>query len=121
MTFVEGPPVAEMGLMFWHTEENTYYVFEIDNQNDFAVFYYDSSEWTTIYEWTESDTIVPGGMNRLAVVAEGDHLLFYINDQNVAEVFNAAATTGNAGLIVGLDEADQTGIWEFYNFELRAP
>jgi hypothetical protein len=121
MTFVEGPPVAEMGLMFWHTEDNTYYVFEIDNQDDFAVFYYDSSEWTTIYEWTESDAIIPGGMNRLAVVAEGDHLLFYINDQHVAEVFNAAATTGNVGLIVGLDEADQTGIWEFYNFELRAP
>jgi hypothetical protein len=120
MKVVEGPSSAETGLIFWHSDDNAYYVFEIDGEY-FAVFYYDSAEWNTIWDWTESTTIVPGGTNRLAVIAQGEHLVFYINDQFVAEVFNAESRSGTNGLIVGLDEAGEEGVWEFYNFELRTP
>jgi hypothetical protein len=121
MRTIEAPAQAEVGLMFWHTDENTYYVFEIDNQQHFAVFYFDSSEWTTVWDWTESSAILRGETNRLEIVAQGDHLLFYINNQSVAEVFKAEATNGTAGVVVGLDEQGETGIWEFYRFELRTP
>ncbi len=120
MNLIDGPSSAEQGLIFWRSEDNTYYVFEIEG-GYFAVFYYDSSDWNTIWDWTESSTIKTGEANRLAVIAQGEHLLFYINDQFVAELFNAEAASGTAGLIVGLDEAGEQGIWEFYNFELRTP
>ena len=107
--------------MFWHTEDNTYYVFEIDNQQHYAVFYYDSSEWETVWEWTETSAIITGETNRLEVVVQGEHMLFYINDQFVAEAFASEITGGTAGLIVGLDEEGQEGVWEFYSFELRTP
>lgn len=118
---IDGPPDSEMGLMFRHTDDGTYYTFEIDGQQDFAVFYQDGSDWNTIWEWTESTAIIPDGINRLAVIAQGEHMIFYINDQFVAEVFGSYTNSGTAGLLVGLGEAGQEGIWEFYNFEYRVP
>jgi hypothetical protein len=122
MYIIDGPATAESGLIFWRTEENAYHVFEIDG-GYFAVFYYDSSEWITLLDWAESPVINanPGETNRLAVIAQGEQLLFYINDQYVAELFNSEASSGSAGLIVGLDEAGEEGVWEFDNFELRTP
>jgi len=96
-------------------------LFEIDNQGRFAVYYYDSNEWTTVWDWTESPAIIQGETNRLEVLAQGGNILLYINDQFVAEVFNSETSSGTAGLLVGLDEENQSGIWEFYNFELRIP
>lgn len=121
MRLISGPGTAESGLMFWNTDEGAYHLFDIDNQGQFAAFYYDSTEWTTLADWTNTPTLITDATNRLEVVAQGDNVLLYINGQFVSALFVADPPSGSAGLIVGLDENGEEATWEFYNFILRTP
>jgi hypothetical protein len=118
---ISGPANLEQGIMFRHNDDNQYYVFEIDANQEYAVFYYDSAEWYELWPWSYSPALVAGQPNRLAVLGRGDEFLFYINDQLVAEVADSSVLVGKAGLIVGLSNEGDEAIWEFSNFELRVP
>jgi hypothetical protein len=80
-----------------------------------------SGEWNTLVRRTEASAIRPAEVNRLTVISEGSHYTFLINDEVVGEVDYSGLTSGRVGLAVQLNEAGDSAVYEFDNFELRAP
>jgi hypothetical protein len=116
---VEGPPTGEVGLIFRLNELDEYYLYEIDAQGNFAVFIRQQDGWETLYDWSESRAILPESPNRLAVAAQGSQLYFFINEQFVGSLIDNHLPSGKAGVLVGLSNEGDRGVWQFDNFELR--
>jgi hypothetical protein len=116
---VEGPPSGEAGLIFRLNELDEYYLYEIDARGNFAVFIRQQDAWETLYDWSEAQAILGDSPNRLALVARGSQLFFFINEQLVASLTDERLTSGKAGLLIGLSDEGDKGVWEFDNFELR--
>jgi hypothetical protein len=117
---VSGPKIRAFGLVFRLTDGDNYGFFGISDDQQFRVHIKHQGEWTRPLDWTETAAIRPGEMNRLKVVAEGSHYLLFINDQKVGEVVDNLLSSGKAGFGLELD-AGETAVFEFDNFELRAP
>jgi len=117
---ISGPDDGEYGLIFRQSGDSDYYVFEINNQGRFAVYLHQSNNWEALMSWNDSPAILPGETNRLAVLAQGSQFLFYINDRFVANLDDASLENGTAGLLIGLANPKDKGMWEFDNFELRS-
>ncbi len=116
-----GTTESQYGLLFRRVDRDNYYLFRIRDDGDYQFRMRYEGEWQTLISWTESSTIQPGEVNRLTVVAEGSHFIFYINNQYVAEYDDSRLSNGQSGLLLGLDEESDTATFEFDNFELRAP
>jgi len=117
---IGGPDTAEVGLTFREDANYYDYYFGINNQGEyFLLIYYD--EWITLIDYSKSELIRPNETNRLTVIAEGSHFTFFINDQYVAEYTDERIKNGNVGLFSVLYDANQQAVFEFDNFELRAP
>jgi len=116
-----GTTESQYGLLFRRVDRDNYYLFRIRDDGDYQFRMRYEGEWQTLISWTESGTIQPGEVNQLTVVAEGSHFTFYINDQYVDEYDDSRLSSGQSGLLLGLDEESDTAIFEFDNFELRAP
>ncbi len=117
---VSGPDGADYGLVFRDTDDG-FYAFSISNTGYFSVQLFSNGVWTPLIDWTTTSTIRPGDVNRLAVVAEGAHLVFFVNDQYVAEVDDDHLSSGMVGVAVDLFDPGDEAVFEFDNFELRAP
>ena len=63
----------------------------------------------------------PGEANRLTVIGRGSHFTFYINDQYVAEAEDDRLTAGDVGVAVELLDDGDSAVFEFDDFEVRAP
>lgn len=124
LTFVDGPLEAEQGLVYRRQksgDDNAYYLYEISNNQHYSVKYQDGEGWVDLIPWTVSPLLNESGSNRLALIAQGNRMVFFINDQFVAEILDNRLSKGKQGLCVGLDEEGQKGTWEFDNFEMRVP
>jgi hypothetical protein len=117
---VSGPDDGEYGIVFRQSGDSDYYVFEINNQGQFAVYLHQSDTWEALVDWNDSPAILPGGTNRLETLAQGSQFLFYINNQLVMNLDEARLANGDAGLLIGLTNPKDKGTWEFDNFELRS-
>lgn len=100
-------------------EENTY-IFLMGGQY-FTFQLLSNGEWTSLIDWTETPAIRPGEENQLTIIGEGAHFLLFINDQQVGEVKESRLKSGQVGLAIGLNAAGDEAVFEFDNFELRAP
>ena len=67
-----------------------------------------------------TDVIVPGEVNSLRVVGEGNHFSFYINDQWVGEATDNHLSRGKVGVAIEL-LASHVAAFEFDNFTVSAP
>jgi hypothetical protein len=114
-----GPDNSETGLVYRLVDEQRYYLFEINNYGNFAVYYHEPDTWEFLLPYTPSPAIQVGQMNRLAVITQGARQAFFINGQFVGEVSDERSLNGIAGLAIGLGEMGDQGVWEFKNFELR--
>ncbi|MFQ6100342.1 MAG: serine/threonine-protein kinase [Anaerolineae bacterium] len=112
---------SQYGLLFRRVDRDNYYIFRIRDDGDYQFRTRYEGEWETLIDWTESDLIQPGGLNRLTVVAQGSHFTFYIDDQYVDEYDDSRLSSGRSGLLLGFNEAGDTAVFEFDDFELRAP
>lgn len=124
LSILQGPSEAEQGLVYRmkkNGEEYSYYLYEISNNQQYSVWYRDANGWEEIIPWTSSDLIRNNGTNRLALIAQGSRMVFFINDQFLAEVADDKLSSGKLGLSVGLDENGQSGLWQFDNLEIRLP
>ena len=118
---VSGNTDSQYGLLFRRADRDNYYIFRIRDDGDYQFRTRYEGEWHTLISWTESGTIQPGEVNRLTVVAEGSHFTFYINDQYVDEYDDDRLSSGTSGLLLGLNKEGDTVVFEFDDFELRAP
>jgi hypothetical protein len=116
---LSGADDGEFGLVFRQGGESNYYLFEINNKGQFAVYLHQPDNWESLLDWSDSTAIHTGETNRLAVLTQGSQFLFYINDQFVANLNDDRLSSGQTGLLIGLSNPQDKGLWEFDNFELR--
>ena len=59
--------------------------------------------------------------NRLTVIADREFFLLFINDQYLTTLFDDRLANGSAGVLTGLSNTGDQGVWTFDNFVLRTP
>ncbi|KPK92310.1 MAG: hypothetical protein AMJ88_11210 [Anaerolineae bacterium SM23_ 63] len=117
---VSGSKDSAMGLVFRSFGENLY-IFRVGKDQRFNVSLLRSDNWTTLIPWTRSDAIKQDEANRLTVIGEGSHYLFFINNQYVGELEDQQLTQGAVGITISLFHAEDHATFEFDNFEVRQP
>ena len=117
---VEGPDTADYGVLLREDEESNFYYFGISQSGSYALYIF-FEEWETLIDWTETDLIAPGTANRITVLADGPHFTFFINDQYLTEFTDNQISEGIIALAIELSDEGDQAIFEFDNFELRAP
>jgi hypothetical protein len=118
---ISGVADGQYGVIFRRADRDNYGLFKIEDSQyyKFSVRY--QGEWETVIDWTETSAIRPVGVNRLAVVGEGSHFSFYINDEYVGEVDEDRLPSGTMGLAIELLDAKDAAVFEFDDLEVRAP
>lgn len=118
---VSGPADGEWGLIFRVTPDNEYYLFEINAQQEYCVYLHQGEDWEALVDWTPSDTIQVDRVNKLTVIAQETQFLFFINDKFIAHLSDDRLESGQTGVLIGLSNVGDQGVWEFDNFSLRSP
>jgi len=112
---------ADYGIYFRADSAGNFYYFSISNKGVFNVWLNYLDKWSELIEDTKASTIRPREANKLAVLAEGDHFVFFINDQYVAECTDATIKTGKAGMAIEIFDPDLNIVFEFDNILLKRP
>ena len=105
-TQVAGPNNNAYGMLFRVNDENDdFYSFQISGDGYVWIGRYEDglANAEPIVEdwWFESPVINQGNAtNKLSVRAEGQNLIFYVNDQEVGRVTDDAFSSGDIGLMV---------------------
>lgn len=115
---VRGPARHFYGMVVRVTGQQ-YYFFRIRN-NRYVSVQRVTDRYTTLIPNTPTTAIKPDAVNKLAVLAQGSHLSFFVNDQFVGQVEDSILTQGQVGIVYGVD-TPAPAAFEFDNFELRAP
>lgn len=111
---------AEYGLLFRYANRDNMYALRIAENGYWDVDAKINGEWSTLRRWTSTRDIRQGDTNTLAVLAQGDTFVIYINGQRQGSVSDKSIPRGQAGLMVGAD-ANVHVIVDFDNFEVDAP
>lgn len=118
---ISGAKRVNYSVVFRRDEDNNFYILRVDDDQRFRLSLRYNKEWTTLINWTKTSAIRSDQVNHLTVIAEGSHFLFYINNQLVAEIDDSKLPSGEVGLAIELLNADDEAVFEFDNFEVRAP
>lgn len=117
---VEGPDSADYGVIFREDNNSNFYYFGISDQGAYVLYVY-FEEWDTLINWTDTKLIHSGESNRITVIGEGSRFTFFINDQFLIEITDDTIPAGTTALAVELADENDRAVFEFDNFELRAP
>jgi serine/threonine-protein kinase len=114
-----GPEAAAYGLIFRQDAEN-YYLFSVrdDGYYQFSTWY--DYQWQPTIDWTQTEEVLSGETNRLSVIGRGASFEFYINDAFIATAENNQLTSGETGLSISTAATEETAVFVFDNYELRA-
>jgi hypothetical protein len=115
-----GPDSADYGVVFREDTNSNFYYFGINEQGQYALYLY-NQDWSTLLDWTESELIRPGEVNRITVLAEGSHFTFFINDQYLTEITDDSIKSGTVALAIELATENDQAVFQFDNIELRVP
>jgi hypothetical protein len=121
ITQLEGPADAEYGMIFRRTSDGEYYLFELREAGEYALFLFWQDNWWTLIDWMPIDTFQTGTENRIDILALDDIYYFYINDTLVDQYQDQRLPLGQVGLLVGLSNGGDEGVWDIDNFTLRTP
>lgn len=93
-----GPNNNGYGVLFRFQDRDNFYRFDISGDGFFLLSKFHAGEWVTLVPWTASSAINVGqATNRLDVKAIGSQISVYANDRLLAQVEDAAFTSGNFG------------------------
>lgn len=94
---------ADAGLVFRaNASQNQFYDFEITNQGQFYLRYFDNSKSTSLIPKTASSSIEEvGTKNTLLVIARGTDLQLFINGTFVGEIQDSTFSNGQVGVAAG--------------------
>jgi len=113
--------LADYGVVFREDIHGNFYYFAIDSENEYSLFKYYGGEWSTLIDRTPSSVIRKDQPNRLAVIAQGDHIILFINNQFMAEKHDDSLPKGSSSLAMEIFDPDQQAVVEFDNIVVRAP
>ncbi len=106
---VEGYADTGYGFVFRQSGGGSYQF--LVRGDTFSLMAADSSNSTPVIDWTPSDAINPGEMNELAVVANGENISLFINQEMVADIVDSTYSWGR--MMLGSDlqvEGERTTI-----------
>jgi hypothetical protein len=113
--------------LYWSTTNGDYLFQVYDSTKEYFVETYDrelpeDNRWKRVIPTTTSNAIRPQEMNKLAVINDGTHLWFYINEQfiNRAET-EYQSNGGDLGFYVSVCQENAQVTFQFDNMELRRP
>ena len=115
-----GPDSADCGVIFREDTDSNFYYFGINDQGQYVLYLY-FQDWSTLIDWTESGLIQPREANRITVLGEGSHFIFFINDQYLTEVTDESIKSGTVALAIELAAENDHAVFQFDNFDLRVP
>ena len=118
---LSGSGKGEVGLVFRVDDPENFGSFRVRNDGRFAFAVLYRDEWTGVIDWTKSAAIHTDRANQLTVIAEGSSYILIINDELVGQADDDRLGSGTVGLAVGLSDRGESGVFDFDNFELRAP
>jgi len=116
-----GSPRHDFGVVFGLKDDRTFYYFAVDNTQWFTLWQVTNGEWASVVDWQAAPALHAEGFNRLTVNVSGKSIDLFINDQPVARYAAATPLRGKAGVIFNLYGPDKQAVFEFDNFEVRAP
>jgi hypothetical protein len=121
---VAGPDKNIYGILFrYDLDGDDFYVFEIrgDGFYSLAVDGAKHTEPEVIVDWTESSAINKGQQtNHLKVIAVGDSMEYYVNDQLLGTAQDSRLTAGTIGFFAG--SIDEGGVQiAFDNLKITNP
>lgn len=101
------------------------FLFQINSQNKYSVVY-DLPDGAnglskSIVYWTESSAINPYAVNSLALISQNSRFYFFVNHQYVVGIENSDKFKGELGVMAGFYGLEDSGVFEFDNFEIRSP
>ncbi len=122
---VNAPRNAHYGLFFEDTLlGQDQYVFAVTpGEGSYYVSHYNYKQgWANIIPPTNNPTIQRDAPNRLTLIAKAGRVTFFINDKYVGEFNNIPMIAKSiSGIFAELTTSGDFGIFEFDNFEVRAP
>jgi hypothetical protein len=118
---ISGPEDCSYGVAFRVRDANNFYLFLISDTQYFSVYRIFGGNWETLVDWKYSTAIRPEDVNRIAVVAQGSHFDFWVNEKLVGGVDDSMIKTGRNGVSMILYNPGDHAIFEFDNFEVREP
>jgi hypothetical protein len=109
------------GLIF-RAQKGDYYTFVICDDQFYSIWIELENEAEILVHWTSSTTIKPNKVNKLAVLAKGNHFDFFINNELVKSLDNTQFESGIVGLRADIYESNvNSATFEFDNFILISP
>jgi hypothetical protein len=115
-----GPDSADYGVIFREDTDSNFYYFGINDQGQYVLYLY-LQDWSTLIDWTQSELIQPGEINRITMLGEGSHFILFINDQYLTDITDDSIKAGTTALAVELAAENDHAMFQFDNFELRVP
>ena len=117
---VSGAPSADYGLVLREDTDGNFYYFGIRESGQYT-FLLSNGEWKTLRDWTFTNLIQRGEVNRLTVLAQGSQFTFFINGHYLAQITDETLTRGKIALAIEQARAGDKAEFEFDNVELRLP
>lgn len=98
--FNKGSGKYEYGVVFrGNTDGTAYYVFTVTQDGKYNVARYQNEKYTDLIPYTASPIVKTGtGANHFKIITRGDRFDFYLNDQYLGNVTDAALPRGIIGL-----------------------
>ncbi|NLF12571.1 MAG: DUF4190 domain-containing protein [Anaerolineaceae bacterium] len=115
-----GPAGTTYGIDFRVRDNAHMYYFCLYADQYYAVGRLEDGVWTNLSRGSAA-AIRAAGPNRLAILAHGSRLTFFVNDVVVGAVDDATYDSGAIALGIELLQAGDKAVFEFDNVELRAP
>jgi hypothetical protein len=116
---VSGPQTGEYGVIFRKNADQEYLVFKVSDLGRYALYQFKDSAWTALIDWSDTTALLPGEDNRMEVVARGDTVYLLVNDELISQYSPVELGEGQPGLFVGTSGTNETGQWQFDDFEVR--
>jgi hypothetical protein len=108
------------GVIFRYKDEDNFYKFSICNSGSYRFSSQYKGAWVNLGSGGTSAIIRSSETNRITIIGEGSHFLFFINDRFVREFNDDKIQSGKVGLVIDLNKNEEA-LFEFDNYELRAP
>jgi hypothetical protein len=114
---------AKAGPIFWYTDVNNFYVFEIAPNGKASVWRRQRGKWLAQVNWQDVETANKGdgATNELRVTTAGDDATFYVNGTEFKKVSGSAPDNGQQiGLFAGSPDKD-AATFAFDDLKLTKP
>jgi hypothetical protein len=114
---------AKAGPIFWYTDVNNFYVFEIAPNGKASIWRRQRGKWLSQVNWQDVETANKGdgATNELRVTTTGDDATFYVNGTEFKKLSGSAPDNGQQiGLFAGSPDKD-AATFAFDDLKLTKP